>query len=322
MPLISRRHAMAGVIAAASTATISRPARASDTAPALSYRFPIWPNGAPGGSTVTAVEEEVLRSPDAPAGDTAWVHVRTPTLTYTPAINPNGAAILMIPGGGYRRVAVGHGGMRMAQIFAARGFAVYTLIYRLPADGWLAGADAPLQDAQRALRIIRSRAQSDGFDANRIAVMGGSAGGHLAARLLVRQDLASYAARDVIDALPLTPRVGCLLFPVVSTVADDAHAGSVKELFAPDFDKEYASTFAADYYIAPTTPPIFLTHAMDDKIVRWTNSVKMMTALAKSGIAQEAHFFQNGGHGFMPDGPTERWPDLFLAFAEPHGLLG
>ena len=127
-------------------------------APAPVERFPIWPGPPPGGEGLDVRDEWVKRSPDGPPDDIAWPHVATPMLTVVPAAQPNGGAVLVIPGGGYTRVALGREGGSIARMFAARGYTAFELLYRLPRDRWAAGPDTPLQDAQRAMRLIRARA--------------------------------------------------------------------------------------------------------------------------------------------------------------------
>lgn len=285
-------------------------------------RSPIWPEGAPGGTQVTVTEQEVLRRPDAHPEDTAWVHVRTPTLTHfaPPSGKANGAAILIVPGGGYRRVGIGLGTLAIARYFANLGYSTYMLIYRLPADGWEAGPDAPLQDAQRALRIVHARAAQDDFDAERIAVIGGSAGGHLAARLLVRPELETYQPCDPIDSLPLTAAAGCLLYPVIASNGDYVHKGSRDQLVGPGASIKTAAPYAADVKVSQQTPPIFIAHAMDDGPVPWHNSVQMMKALETVGVPVSARFFDKGGHGFDLSGPSKSWTRDFIEFAERFGL--
>lgn len=319
MPLISRRNCLAaGAVAAMLTTLRPNAALASS---GREQRFPIWTNQPPGSEGIIVVEEEILRRPDADPEDTAWLHVCNPTLTYFPAVNGNGAAILLIPGGGYRQVGVGLGTLAIGRHFASFGFATYMLIYRLPADGWAAGPDAPLQDAQRALRLVRSRAAQDGFDAERIGVIGGSAGGHLAARLMARQDIQSYIPQDEIDYLPLTTKAGCLLFPVIALNGEAAHQGSRDELFGQSAEASAAASYAGDALIVAGTPPIYLAHAMDDRSVPWINSVMMMRALCAAGVSTEAHFFERGGHGFDIGGETGGWVEEFLTFASRHALF-
>ncbi|VXC79062.1 alpha/beta hydrolase [Sphingomonas sp. AX6] len=305
--------------AGASLAALPAAARLA-AAQATHERIALWPGAAPGGERVTVTEREIPRSPTGPAADTAFVNVTRPTLTTVRPAKSNGAALLLIPGGGYRRVAVGLGTFAIAEWFAARGFTTHILVYRLPADGWAAGPDAPLQDAQRALRLVRARAKD--YDPDRIGVLGFSAGGHLAARLSARQDIASFRAVDATDRLPLAPKVAGLLYPVVSMTGAHVHDGSRDEMFGKGVAPERAAPFAADARIAPGTPPTFMAHAIDDRVVPPENGIAMMTALRAANVPTELHLFERGGHGFGLEaaGAPSPWPELFLGWAKTHGL--
>ncbi|MGK6320024.1 alpha/beta hydrolase [Sphingomonas sp. DT-204] len=286
-------------------------------------RFAIWPGPAPGGEKVTVVEEERLRTPDSPQDDTAFTHLTRPSLTLLRPARPNGAALLLVPGGGYRRVAIGHEGYAIARRFAAAGYSCFVLLYRLPGDGWAAGPDAPLQDAQRAMRLIRSRAARDGFDGGRIGVLGFSAGGHLAARLATQPDLATYAAVDTADALPARPKVAGLLYPVVSMADGLAHMGSRTELLGPHPSEQRIAAYSADRLVTGAMAPTFLAHAVDDVTVPVGNSLALFSALQAQKVPRELHLFETGGHGFglhLPDGTPTPWPELFVAWARRHGM--
>jgi acetyl esterase/lipase len=222
--------ALSGLAAPAAAATLGQ----SIPVPQGFTRFPIWKGPAPGGEKVTVKEEEALRKPDGPADDSFFAHIVTPTLTMLRPARPNGAAMLLIPGGGYTRVAIGHEGYAIARRFAEAGYTCFVLLYRLPADGWAAGADAPLQDAQRALRVIRSLAPREQFSPERIGVIGFSAGGHLAAWLSTRAPRETYAPRDAIDREPLNLSVAGLMYPVIMMEGPDrpqSFAGAHEGLF-------------------------------------------------------------------------------------------
>ena len=282
---------------------------------------PIWPSGPPGSAAVHAVEQEVPRSATGPADDTAFVHVRTPGLLHAVPTRPNGAAVLLIPGGGYRRVAIGHAGHDMLRFFAERGYHSYLLKYRLPGDGWAAGPDAPLQDAQRALRIVRAEAGANGVDKSRIGVMGFSAGGHLAAMLAYRSD-ATYRAAGTIDAQPLGVRIAALLYPVALMGVAGTHRSSQDELLGPAATPEQAARYRSDARITAASPPTFLTHAIDDRIVAVDNTLALLGALRRARVAAEAYLPELGGHGFgvLRDGQPAPWTTLFLEWAKRHGL--
>jgi len=286
-------------------------------------RMPLWPGTPPGSDGVSVREEETVRTPGSPKDDSAFAHVTRPTLSLLRATKPNGGALLVVPGGGYRKVAIGHEGYDIARRFAASGYHCYVLTYRMPADGWAAGPDAPLQDAQRALRVVRSRAAADGFDAAKVGVVGFSAGGHLTARLAARPDLATYTPQDAIDALPLAAAVAGLLYPVVLLDGPDIHTGSRNQMLGASPSPDRARAWSADSRIAPGAPPIFLAHALDDRSVPPENSLAMLAALRRARVSSELHLFETGGHGFglaLPDGTPSPWPELFMAFARRHGM--
>ncbi|QJU57751.1 alpha/beta hydrolase [Sphingomonas sp. AP4-R1] len=286
-------------------------------------RFPIWPGKAPGGDAVTVIEKEALRRPDSPPDDTYFEHVVTPTLTMLRPKKPNGAAMLLVPGGGYIRVAIGLEGYEIARRFAAAGYTCFILLYRLPADGWTAGAEAPLQDAQRALRTIRSMAPREGFDPARVGVIGFSAGGHLAAWLATQDAKDSYQPIDAIDRQPLGVKIAGLMYPVIMMDGPFSHTGSRRQLLGETPSPERAKAYSLEQNVAADAPPTFIAHAVDDKTVPVQNSIAMMLALKRQNVPVESHFFEAGGHGFgigAKSAVTAAWPDLFLAFAGRHGV--
>lgn len=322
--LIDRRTLLAASVAAlALRGTGSDAATPAFPLPQGFARFPIWPGKAPGGDAVTVIEKEALRRPDSPPDDTYFEHVVTPTLTMLRPKKPNGAAMLLIPGGGYIRVAIGLEGYEIARHLAAAGYTCFILLYRLPADGWTAGAEAPLQDAQRALRTVRSMASREGFDPARVGVMGFSAGGHLAAWLATQDAKDSYQPIDAIDRQPLGVKVAALMYPVIMMDGPYSHTGSRRQLLGENPSSERAQAYSMEQHVAADAPPTFIAHAVDDKTVPVQNSFSMMMALKQQNVPVETHFFEAGGHGFgigAKSAATAAWPDLFLAFARRHGV--
>jgi acetyl esterase/lipase len=284
--------------------------------------FPLWPGAAPGAPATPVRDSFVLRSPQGSADDIAWTHVARPTLTVTRPMRANGAAVLLLPGGGYARVALRRGGSEIASMFAERGFTAFDLLYRLPHDGWAAGPDAPLQDAQRAMRLIRARAAEFGIDPARVAALGFSAGGHLAARLGSRSRLATYAEVDRADRQSARPLLLGLYFPVVTLVGPAAHKQSREELLGAGADEARARAVSADADLADM-PPTYLACAADDPVVDPVNSLSLFSALRAGHVPAELMVFEKGGHGFPPPDAAGRpypWLDLFLRFAARHGL--
>lgn len=319
MPQIDRRTLLAGSLAAA------MPASASDW-PKPSASFPIWPGTAP-GLLNQALDDHIFdRSTDPAIPDRAMDRIRTPRLDVFPAADPNGAAVLITPGGGYQRVVVDKEGHELAGWLAARGVSAFVLFYRLPDEGWRDGRDVPLADAQRAMRVIRSRAGEWRVDPKRIAALGFSAGGHVCASLATGHGRKVYAPVDAADALDARPALAAPIYPVVSMDPEVAHPGSRERLIGKDAGAALEAAYSPDRQVSASTPPCFLVHAEDDQTVPVANTLRMRAALKAAGVAVETHIFEEGGHGFglrLARGkPAEAWPELFLAWAKRHGLTG
>ncbi|AYV47300.1 alpha/beta hydrolase [Caulobacter flavus] len=321
--MIDRRSllALAGATAA-SPALAQAPQGAKPAASMLEIR-PIWPGKAPGGEKVTVKEQVILRTPGGDPNDTAFLNITDPVLMMRRPEKPNGAAILMIPGGGYKRVAVSKAGGAIDRWIADQGVTAFVMTYRLPADGWAAGPDVALQDAQRAIRIIRSRAGELGLDPARVGVMGFSAGGHLAGRLATQFKRDTYAPIDAVDQLSTRPSVAGLFYPVVTMQAPFAHGGSLKELLAGDASEARRKAASLELDVPADTPPTFIATAADDKVVPADNSLLLYSALRAAGVPSELHMFEKGGHGFGltgPGGMDMGWPQLLPPFLRRHGL--
>jgi acetyl esterase/lipase len=297
---------------------IAGPARAS----ALAERIALWPGAPPGGEGLSVRDETVLRSPNGAPDDIAWPHVGTPAMTVARAERPNGAAILLIPGGGYTRVAVGRGPGSVARMFAARGVTAFELLYRLPHDGWRAGPATPVQDAQRAMRLIRAGAAKWSIDPARVAAIGFSAGGHLVGQLGTHGESMTYAPIDAADRLPARPVAIGMFFPVVSLVPPLAHAQSRRELLGADPSVALAERWSLERNVPAKMPPTFVCHAADDKTVKVGNSLAMFSALQDAAIPSELMIAEKGGHGvplLSADGKPLIWLEQFAAFAARHG---
>jgi acetyl esterase/lipase len=272
---------------------------------------PLWPGDAPGGEGVTVTPRFVPRSASSGPEDIAHYGIRRPTLGIVRPERSNGHALLVIPGGSYQRVASHAGGGPLARFLAARGFTVGTLLYRLPYDGWAAGPDAPLQDAQRALRLLRHRAGSG----MRTSVLGFSAGGHLAGRLATRFASPAYAAADAVDAQPLRPDFAGLFYPVVTMTAPNGHAPSRGNLLGAAPDARAIADWSLEQRLVADMPPTFVTAAADDTVVPVENSLMLFDALRDRRVPCALHIFDVGGHAFGnpgdASGPGRFWPDLF-----------
>jgi acetyl esterase/lipase len=321
---LSRRSLLGAAAVTAASAGVASAAPQSVAPPDPTETIRLWPNGAPGGENVTVTAIVPERSTDPAFRDRYAQYTTDPILTVVRPERPNGAALLLIPGGGYRWAVVDKEGLDGARVFAAAGVTCFVLRYRLPADGWAAGPNAPLQDAQRALRLIRARAAEYGVDPARIASLGASAGGHLAGLLAARRD-ATYAPVDEADAASFRPDLNILLYPVATLADPFAHAGSRQHLLGPSPTPEQIEAWSLDRMDWSGVAPTVLIHALDDASVPPENSLLLLAALLASGVVSEAHLFQEGGHGFgvrlIADKPAGVWPDLVQAFGRRNGWL-
>ena len=278
----------------------------------------LWPNGAPGAGGVSVVPVVPERSTDPAYRDRYAQYTTDPIMTVMRPDRPNGSAMLLIPGGGYRWAVLDKEGFDVARVFAASGTTCFILRYRLPADGWAAGADAPLQDAQRAIRLIRSRAAEFGVRPDRIAVLGASAGGHLAGLASARTD-AAYAPVDPADQASLRPDLTVLMYPVATMADPHVHAGSREHLLGTSPSPERIAAYSLERMNWAGAAPVFLLHAMDDASVPVENSLMLLSTLKAAGVKTEAHLFQEGGHGFgvrlIQGRPAQVWPELTRTWA-------
>jgi len=279
--------------------------------------FSIWPDGeAPGAAASDAVFTPEPKYTGTSDYDRSVTGVRAPQITvYAPA-RPNGVGILVAPGGSYRRVVLDKEGSALAAAFNARGYTLFVMTYRMPGDCHAEGADAPLADVQRAMRLIRARAAEWRLDAVRTGVLGFSAGGHVAASLGTRHDEAVYAPLDAVDEQDARPAFMALVYPVITMHADIDHPGSRHELIGDAPTPEQIRHYSLEDRASANTPPTFLLHAVDDPAVKVENSLAMFTALRRLGVPVEMHLFERGKHGFgIRDAqglPVALWPELMM----------
>ena len=237
--------------------------------------IPLWPDAAP-----NAVGKEPQDIP-----------------TITPFLAPKetatGAAVLVLPGGGYARLSDVKEGSDVAKWLNSLGISAFVLKYRL---GPRYNQPTPLLDAARAMRTVRARAKEWGVDPNRIAILGFSAGGHLASTMGTKFDAGKADSKDEIERLSSRPDALILLYPVI-TMGEFTHAGSKKNLLGdnptPDLIKQYSN----ELNVTKDTPPTFLMHTMTDAGVPVENSMSFAAALRKNGVPFEFHLYEQGPHG-------------------------
>lgn len=238
--------------------------------------IPLWPDGAPGA----------LGKADADI----------PTLTaFLPEPDKaTGAAIVICPGGGYARLA-DHEGLHYAKWLNAQGIAGFVLKYRLGSDGYR--HPAMLQDAARAVRMVRARAEEWHIDPKRVGIMGSSAGGHLASTLLTHFDAGNPDAADPVERQSSRPDLGILCYPVISMSDEFTHRGSRQNLLGTNPPPELVRELSSELHVTKDTPPCFLWHTWEDKGVPVENTLLFAQALQRAKVPFDLHIYERGGHG-------------------------
>lgn len=242
----------------------------------------------------------------------AWVeNVQSPTLFAYPLMDGSArGAVLICPGGAYIGVAMEHEGHAIARWLNTLNVAAFVLKYRLPPAH---RHPTPLNDAKRAMRIIRARALEWNVDPNRIAVMGFSAGGHLASTLGTQFDIGNRNSADAIERQSSRPDGMILIYPVIALNDDVTHVGSRDNLLGSDSMKSDWDAMSSHRRATAHCPPTILIHAEDDTAVPPKNSVLMHEALMRNGVRSEIHLISSGGHGFgiKPNvAPPGQWLSL------------
>ena len=231
-----------------------------------------------------------------------------PTLTAFLPENPNGQAVIVCPGGGYKGVSYIKEGNLVAKSLNEDSITVFVLKYRMPQDAFQVNKSlAPLQDAQQAIRYVRSHAATFNLDPSRIGILGFSAGGHLAATAATQFN--HVADSHVTDSTSVRPDFVALIYPVISMSDELTHQGSQDNLLGKDASDMEKLAFSAENNVSPQSPPAFLVHAADDRAVPVGNSLAYYSACLEQGVEAEMHLYAKGGHGFGMNNRTteDRW---------------
>ena len=264
---------------------------AADTA------IPIWPQGAPGALGTTEKD--------------------SPTLTPYLPDNPSGAAMLIIPGGGYGRIYEGQ-----AEPFALwlneQRIAAFVLRYRLGTSGYR--YPSQLQDALEAMRQIREQAAKWKIDPHRIGAMGFSAGGHLLTTLLNRPEDGEVPGADTQGRASPRPDIAIVCYPVISMIAKP-HQNSLKNLLGDAPGEELLVKTSSERQVRPGLPPVFLWQTNEDKVVSVEHSLLYAAALREHGIPHELHIYQHGKHGTGLIGTEHPWFGDLLFWLRAHGFV-
>jgi acetyl esterase/lipase len=252
--------------------------------------------------------------------------VSRPHMIAFPAAQPNGSAMLVIPGGGFAWNYFEHEGYYIADVLNRAGISCFVLFYRLAQDGWSDPASVGPADAQRAMRVIRANAARFHLDAARVGVMGFSAGGFLTASLATRHSAPFYAPVDATDQFSARPMLTAPIYPVQSVDPAYAYGGAAPSLFGGPPTAAQIREWSPDLNVTPAAAPTFLVHAEDDGTVPVANTVRLRDAMVAAKITVETHLFARGGHGFgvraQPGSPDGPWLPLFLNFAREQKLFG
>jgi acetyl esterase/lipase len=223
--------------------------------------------------------------------------VTLPTLEYIKPEKPNGTAVIVIAGGGYSVIVYNGEGLSTAKALAEKGISAFVLKYRLPSDDIMVDKKiGSLQDAQQAIKLLRENADKFGIDKNKIGIMGFSAGGHLASTAATHFEK-SYIENP--NNTSLRPDFQILVYPVITMKDGLTHGGSRDNLIGKNPSVADIETFSNELQIKANTPPAYLTHAADDKLVDVDNSISYFENLRKNKVEVEMHIYPKGDHGFI-----------------------
>lgn len=238
--------------------------------------FPLWPDGAPG-----ALGKEAKDIP-------------TLTVFLPPAEIATGAAMVICPGGGYGHLA-DHEGSHYARWLNQQGIAGFVLKYRLGTGGYR--HPAMLNDASRAIRTVRARAEEWKLDSKRVGIIGSSAGGHLASTTITHWDKGNANAADLIEKQSSRPDLAILCYPVISLTSEFTHKGSRDNLLGTNQPGALLQELSAELQVNKDTPPCFIWSTMEDKVVPVENSLQLAAALRRVGVPFDLHVYERGPHG-------------------------
>jgi len=247
----------------------------------------------------------------------------TPTITaYFPRTTPAGmSAVIICPGGGYTNLAMNHEGRQVANFLNSQGIIAFVLKYRL---GPKYHHPVELGDVQRAIRTLRSHSADWHIAADRIGIMGFSAGGHLAMSASTHFDAGQASAADPIDSVSSRPDFAILGYPVISLVEPWTHVGSKNALLGQNADADLARSLSGEQAVTADTPTTFIFQTNADTTVPAENAVYYFLALRKAKVPAEMHVFQNGPHGVglaMDDPALSEWSKLLTNWLRLHAII-
>lgn len=280
----------------------------------------LWNGKVPGGIYNDKFKQVVDSTAD-------WIDknaITDPSFTIYPApgSKATGTAVIICPGGAYWGLAIKHEGEQVAKWLNSLGVTAFVLKYRLPDDSIMENKTiGPMQDGQRAIRIVRSHAKEWGINPQKIGIMGFSAGGHLASALSTLYNEKVYESDDLTSA---RPDFSLLIYPVISMETGITHWGSRVNLLGDSPSSELVKHYSNELQVNSETPPAFMVHSLDDGAVPVQNSINYALAMHKFNIPCELHIYQTGGHGYGMGKSTNTestWPESCRKWLETRGLL-
>lgn len=279
--------------------------------------IPLWPLGKMPNTKGLALKDSIVNE--------RAIQIASPYMyAFFPSKDDNtGAAVIIFPGGGYHHVTYNLAGFQVAKWFNTMGISAFVVNYRLPTSPDLVQRElAPLQDAQRAIKLVRANAANWHINPAKIGVQGSSAGGHLAAMAgCFTQDMSSI--NDALDTVYAHPNFMILVSPVV-TMGKDAHKGSKTNLLGDTPSQQLIDKYSAELQVTTATPPCFIADAFNDKTVSPINSLLMYKALLEKNVSTSFHVFPQGGHAIGMNnnpGSTEQWKALCEAWLKEMGFV-
>ncbi len=272
-------------------------------------RMALWPKGKMPNSRGLQAKDSIVKE---------YLFTTTEPRIYAypaPKEKNTGVAILIVPGGGYLRLPADYSKNATALYYQSKGINAFVLCHRLPGSPDLINPEkAPLQDAQRAMRIIHANASKWSIDTSRIGIGGTSAGGHVASSLGTHLEDIS-AIGDEVDVYSFRPDFMILVSAVISFKECIAHKGSRDRLIGTTPPETLVTLYSNENRVTKATPPTLLIHGNDDKTVSSLNSLAFYQALKKSGVSSSLHIFPYGGHGYTVNknpGSANMWPEITL----------
>lgn len=282
--------------------------------------LPLWPGEAPGGA-----KPSVLKPSEGEGGRLTDIAVPQYELHQPEASRRSGAAVIILPGGGYTILAMSHEGKDYAKWLNERGITAILVKYRVSGKDEAAYQfPVPLLDARRAIRTARSKAAEWGIDPKKIGVMGSSAGGHLASMCATMwAETLPEETSDDIDKQPCRPDFAVLVYPVIAMGESWGHGGSARRLIGAKPAPELVARVSTEKRVNKETPPCFLVHAADDGGVPLRNSLEFAARCAEHKVPVVCHVFSQGGHGFgmKGKGDSANWQDLLESWLAGRKLV-